>query len=98
MVIQDNPSRDFFFPITGAEAVEFIRRLPEEPTRGITHLRLRRMRHGESRPLAEYIRGSGARVVILYPARKDRGLCLGKHRPGAKLLGSINRFWWHSAL
>ena len=43
IVLVDNPSRDFYFPITGDDAATALRGLPEHDTEGITHLWLRRV-------------------------------------------------------
>ncbi|MGK0264505.1 MAG: hypothetical protein ACI8UD_003166 [Planctomycetota bacterium] len=56
-------------------------------------------------PLAEFICGSGVRLIVVYPWRVDRRLCLGKSRPagsgsqelerfGACILG--DRGWWYA--
>lgn len=44
ILIQDNPSRDFFFPISAEEAVEALEKLPKEHVDGITHIWLRKMK------------------------------------------------------
>src|SRR4051794_32588100 len=58
ILIEDNPSRDCFFPISVAEAARALEWLPKKHTSGITHLWLRRMRRSDlgtwDRPLAKF--------------------------------------------
>jgi hypothetical protein len=87
IVFEDNPSRDYFFPLESHECLEALAALPEADVRGLTHLWLRRLRNLESAasvPLAEFICGSGVRVIILYPWRRDMRLCVGRTRPSVK--------------
>lgn len=87
ILIEDNPSRDYFFPVTIAEANDYLRTFPDEDVNGLTHLWLRRISSRAHRvagkPMAEYIWGSGVCAIILYPWSKDRLLRLGRRRPSA---------------
>ncbi|MCB1045542.1 MAG: DUF2795 domain-containing protein [Acidobacteria bacterium] len=38
IVIEDNPSRDFFFPLNSDEVVEALRALPKKDYESITHI------------------------------------------------------------
>ncbi len=71
ILIEDNPSRDFFFPLSVEECWEAVQALPQSHIEGITHIWCRRpsSRRGgrDSQPLAEYICGSGVRVIVIYP-------------------------------
>jgi hypothetical protein len=100
ILIEENPSKDFFFPITGKEALEQLRSYPEADTNGITHLWLRRLKTASSliakRPLAEYIYGSRVCVIVVYPWAKDRLLRLGHSRPATRVLRHYSR--WTSEL
>ena len=108
IVIQDNPSRDYFFPLSAEECVEALRALPRGDFAGITHLWLRRPGGADRRgglPLAEFICGSGVRLIVLYPWRSDRRLCLGRERPVGKVSKEFSRFgaapfkhrgWWYA--
>ena len=57
------------------EAHEAIKELPKDDYEGITHIWLRRIKKREfernEQPLAEFICGSGVRVIILYPWPKN---------------------------
>lgn len=84
LLIQDNPSREFFFPVSVEECLTALRALPTSHTTGITHIWLRRHSTRTARtdaPLAEFIWGSGVRVIVLYPWRTDGRLYLGRSKP-----------------
>ncbi|MBQ4809743.1 hypothetical protein J8M20_00260 [Pseudoalteromonas luteoviolacea] len=96
ILIQDNPSKNFFFPISVYEAQVALTELPNNDAYGITHLWLRRLSNSEyksgSRPLAEFICGSGVRVIILYPFPKSLKMELSTKKPAAKKVREIHRF------
>jgi hypothetical protein len=88
--IVDNPSRDFFFPLE-ADAIEReIQHLPVEDREGITHIWLRRFKKSEymagELPFAEFICGSGVRLIILYPWQVDLRLFISKKPPSLRQL------------
>jgi hypothetical protein len=95
ILIQDNPSRNFFFPISAHEACAVLRALPERDTSGITHIWCRRLKKSEfgqqGQPMAEFICGSGVRVIILYPWRRDMTLSWTR-KPQNRLLNEMSRF------
>ena len=76
ILLQDNPSRDFYFPISAVEALSALRELPNYDVSGITHIWCRRLRKKEydscSQPLAQFVCGSGVRAIVLYPWSRDR--------------------------
>ena len=81
----DNPSRDFFFPLSVEEIESELAQLPELDVDGITYVWLKRAKKtgyqkGEY-PLAEFICGSGVRLIVLYPAPIDMRLYLGSRKP-----------------
>jgi hypothetical protein len=96
ILIQDNPSRDFIFPINANEAKEAIRALPNHESEGITHIWLRRLNKTEYEkgqlPLAEFICGSGVRLIVLYPFPKSLKMDLGKKKPSARKLKELRKF------
>lgn len=96
ILIQDNPSRDFFFPITVDEAHEAIKSLPKKDYEGITHLWLRRLKKTEydkkRMPLAEFICGSGVRVIILYPWPRNMIQNFGSNKPSRKAIKEYSKF------
>lgn len=95
ILIQDNPSRDFFFPIDAHEACAALKALPEVDCSDVTHIWCRRMKEPEfsrdSQPMAEFICGSGVRVIVLYPWRKDMTLSW-KRKPSNRFLNEMRRF------
>ncbi|MGJ7499946.1 hypothetical protein ACSFBF_06270 [Variovorax sp. ZT5P49] len=107
LLIQDNPSREFFFPVSVEECAAALRALPVDHGKGVTHIWLRRrpMRMtGPNAPLAQFIYGSGVRVIVLYPWRVDGRLYVGRKKPkpqhvapyvryGAKVVSDQGR--WH---
>lgn len=96
IVREDNPSRDFFFPLTSSEVLEALRALPEKDYATITHLWLRRISKGDygscQTPLAEFICGSGVRLIVLYPWPKNMMLAVGMNKPDKKQLKSYERW------
>ena len=107
IVIEDNPSRNYFFPAGAAECIEALKALPAADRDGLTHLWLRRPSGVDRRgglPIAEFICGSGVRVIILYPWPIHMRLCLGRGRPHGKVIKTFSRFgaepfkrrgWWY---
>lgn len=75
VLLQDNPSRDFFFPISALEVKVALERLPSYDVSGITHIWCRRLRKNEfstnKKPLAQFVGGSGVRAIVLYPWSRD---------------------------
>jgi hypothetical protein len=96
ILVEDNPSRDFFFPLGGREVLDALRRLPSEHVEGITHVWLRRVKKGDfasgEHPLAEFVCGRGVRLIVLYPWPKDMLLPLGPHKPLARVLNGYSRW------
>jgi len=96
ILIEENPSKSFVFPVSGLEVLAHLRQFPEADVQGITHVWLRRSKkkefvYGET-PLAEFICGSGVRVIVLYPWAKDLTLCLGEKKPAARWLRLYERW------
>ena len=85
IVIEENPSRDMVFPTSADKITERIRVLPHQDTAGITHLWLRRAKPGEHEsgnvPFAEFICGSGVRMIVVYPWPADLTLRFGRSPP-----------------
>ena len=94
--ITDNPSRDYFFPIGVDEVRRELADLPKNDWRGITHLWFRRFKKTEYEsnelPLAEFVCGSGVRLIILYPWPRDLIWRHGKKKPSAALRRTITRY------
>ena len=106
ILLQDNASRDFFFPATVQEFAAALANLPADHRDGITHLWLRRMptKPRDRTPLAEFICGSGVRVIVIYPWRVDGRRSLGRTKPSRQVVAQYLRFdatvthaqgqWW----
>ncbi len=96
ILIEENPSRDFFFPISVQEAEEAMKALPKHDYQGITHIWLRRVRKKDhtkhSKPLAEFICGSGVRVIILYPWPNDMIQNFGPKKPSNKVFNEYKKY------
>ena len=92
ILIEDNPSKGFMFPVLGHEVLEHLRKFPTEDVEKISHIWLRRAKQKEFEsgelPFAEFICGSGVRVIVLYPWTKDLALCFGNKKPIGKKLNS----------
>ena len=93
--IEDNPSRDYYFPLSAEECVAAIRSLPKGDHRDITHLWLRRPSGSDRRqglPLAQFICGSGVRLIVLYPWRCDGRIDFGRLGPIKSTVRWYERF------
>lgn len=96
ILLEENPSKGFVFPISGQEVLRHLRTYPSEAIEGITHIWLRRAKKTEfesgTLPMAEFICGSGVRVIVLYPWAKDLTLWFGTKKPNAKDLHHYARW------
>ncbi|MBB3637135.1 hypothetical protein [Variovorax atrisoli] len=95
VLLQDNPSREFFFPVSVEECAAALHALPAGHGDGITHIWLRRRPErmtGLNASLAEFIYGSGVRVVVLYPWRVDGRLYVGRKKPKPQHVAPYVRF------
>jgi hypothetical protein len=96
IMIQDNPSRDFFFPLTAEEVLAAIDALPREDVEGITHIWLRRIKKSDYidqvQPLAWFICGSGVRLITLFPWPSDMILRYGSTKPSKKKIAEAEKF------
>lgn len=94
ILLEDNPSRDFFHPISPLEASEAISQLPNNDGDGITHIWCRRVKQSEfdrgERNLAEFICGGGVRLVVLYSWPKNMEM-FWKQKPSQKFASEISR-------
>jgi hypothetical protein len=95
ILIQDNASRDFRFPVSVQELGLALKNLPQYDSTGITHIWLRRTPIRARKlgaPLAQFICGSGVRVIIIYPWPKDGRMCLGQDKPHPQTIAPFLRF------
>ncbi|QEH32493.1 hypothetical protein OJF2_09700 [Aquisphaera giovannonii] len=94
ILVQDNPSSAFSFPVAIEELAAALSRLPAGHAEGLTHIWLRR-RPGRGRallPLAEFVRGSGVSAIVLYPWPRDGKLDLGRDRLPSRTTAAYLRF------
>jgi hypothetical protein len=94
LLLEDNPSRDYYFPVAAEELAAALGRLPASHREGITHLWLRRRsdrRADADAPLAEFICGRGVRVIVFYPWRTDGLLPLGRRKPQTRDVSHLLR-------
>jgi hypothetical protein len=84
----DNPSRDFFFPVSVADVRATLEQLPPMCRNGLTHVWLRRVRKSDyealTKPFASFIAGSGVRLIVLYAWPKDLLLPMGEKKPSQR--------------
>ncbi|BDD12099.1 hypothetical protein FUAX_45310 (plasmid) [Fulvitalea axinellae] len=94
--ILDNPSRDFFFPVTVEEIKEFISKLPKDHIRSLTHIWLRRISKNEFQKNKGiqgcFICGSGVNLIVLYPFPIDLKIKFGLKKPSNKILKWYSEF------
>ncbi len=90
IIIKDNPSRDFYFPVSAKELKEFINKLPKEQTENLTHIWLRKMTKKEYEKdgsvQGSFICGSGVNLIVLYPFPTDMKMKFGKKKPLKKII------------
>lgn len=86
----DNPSRDFFFPVTADEIKNTLERLPDHHTDNITHIWLRKIKkkdyeNGDT-VQGSFICGSGVNLIVIHPFPTDLKMRFGDNKPGTKRL------------
>ena len=83
--IMENPSRDFYFPITIDHIESVLNQLPEKDVSCITHIWLRKP-NSKVNCQSYFTTGSGVYAIILYPFPKNNKISIGKSKPSHKLL------------
>jgi hypothetical protein len=88
--IVDNPSRDFYFPVSVEDIKYVLKLLPVDHTEHLTHIWLQRVK------LSDYLKnntfqgccicGSGVVLIVLHPFPKDHKMRLGSDKPTQKTL------------
>lgn len=95
LLIEDNPSRDFYFPYDGQQALAVLKSLPKRDYTGITHVWLRRVRKSDfidgKYPYANFISGRGVELVTLYAWPTNNTIIHGSRRPSNKVVNEIER-------
>ena len=96
ILMEENPSRDFFFPLDGREVIEALKSLPKRDYEGITHVWLRRLKKSDyinrHQPLAWFACGSGVRIITLYPWPNSMELTFGQKRPTNRVVNETERY------
>jgi hypothetical protein len=71
LFMEDQPSKDAYFPASVTEITEVLGKIPKTDTAGITHIWLRRAKASEFRsgriPFAEYVTRDDIHLIVLYP-------------------------------
>lgn len=88
--IVDNPSKNFYFPVTIEEIKAFLKELPEELTTNLTHIWLRKISKKEYEKEGSlqgcFICGGGVNLIVLYPFPRNMMMKLGKKKPTNKII------------
>lgn len=94
--IVDNPSRDFYFPLTEDEVKETLRRLPKDHTEHLTHIwfqKIKKTDYLEGKTFqGSFICGSGVYLILLHPFPTDNKMRLGTTKPLKKTLNFYKDF------
>ncbi|WP_455586387.1 hypothetical protein [Bacteroides sp.] len=78
--MQENPSRDFYFPITVDDIKSVLEQLPHEDIAPLTHIWLRKTKPN-NKEQGYFVVGSGVYAIVLYPFPKNNRLIIGKKKP-----------------
>ena len=88
--IVDNPSRDFYFPVTIEEVIETIKQLPKDQTDHLTHIWFQKIKKSDYLSGETFqgcfICGNGVYLIVLHPFPRDDKMRLGKCKPLNKTL------------
>ena len=79
IVMVDNTSRDYYFPVSPEEIRMALSNLPNSDI--VTHIWLRKHNKKRSNYEVESIKGSGVFLISLYPVLIDNRHFLGKEKP-----------------
>lgn len=82
----DNPSRDFYFPVTVKEVKQVLSKLPSELTRHLTHIWLRKRSKKREVYQGAFICGSGVQLIVMYAFPKDLMMRFGEQKPSKSTL------------
>ena len=92
----DNPSRDFYFPVSVDEVKEILSRLPNEHTAHLTHIWFQKIKKADYLAnktfQACFICGRGVYLIMLHPFPKDHKMRLGKNKPTNRILNYYKDF------
>lgn len=85
----DNPSKDFFFPITVEDIKQVLATLPPSHSESLTHIWLRKVSSKDYEKYSTqgmFICGSGVNLIVLFPFPRSLKMQFGKKKPPKKLL------------
>lgn len=96
IIMMDNPSKDFFYPIHPDEVLAAMKHLPSSHLEGITHIWFKRAKKSDyikrKYPLASYSFIAEVVVIIFYPWPKHMRLYFGKKKPSKRTLNSYSNW------
>jgi len=88
--IVENPSRDFYFPVSVDEIKETLRKLPKEHIENLTHIWLDKVKTKDyltgDTLQGEFVCGSKVYLIKLYAFPKDNKMRFGQAKPTSKQL------------
>jgi len=94
--IIDNPSRDFYFPVTIDEIKNTLSKLPIEHIDHLTHIwfqKIKKADYLEGKTFQGcYVCGNGVYLIILHPFPVDNKMRIGKNKPIKKILNYYSEF------
>lgn len=94
--IVENPSRDFYFPVTVDEVKDVFARLPKAHTDHLTHVWFQKIKKKDYVDQQTFqgcfIAGSGVYLIVLHPFPVDNKMRLGKRKPTLGLLRYYKNF------
>ncbi len=88
--IEDNPSKDFFFPVTAEQVRKTLEKLPKEHSKELTHVWFRKVKRTDyqngNAVQGSFISGSGVNLIVLHPFPNDLKMRFGDKKPELKQL------------
>jgi hypothetical protein len=94
--IIDNPSREFYFPVTIEEVKETLSKLPREHTEHLTHIWFQKIKKSDYLDGKTFqgcfICGNGVYLVVFHPFPLDNKMRLGKAKPLKRTLNYYGNY------
>ncbi len=88
--IKDNPSKDFYFPVTEDEILERLDKLPTEHRENVTHIWLRKVKKDDYEKhetfQGMFICGSGVNLIVLSAFPTNLRMSFGNTKPTKRML------------
>ncbi len=96
LYIVDNPSRDFYFPVTIEDIKGVLAKLPVDQVDHLTHIWLQKIKkadHMNGDALqGSFICGSGVYLIVLHPFPVNNRMLLGKEKPTRRILNYYKQY------